>query len=73
MSNKEQKNTVTYRFGCLHQIFGILTAMIGYNIHHSIFWSIIDFIFSPLVWCKWLICQEVNMSIIKKTFEFFLK
>lgn len=49
------------------------TAMIGYTIHNSIGWAIMDFLFTPIVWCKWLIYQEVNMSIIKQTFDFFLK
>jgi hypothetical protein len=57
----------------LYNIMGVATAMIGYNIHGSIFWSIMDFIFVPIVWAKWLICQEVNLTIIKGTFEFFLK
>jgi hypothetical protein len=26
-----------------------------------------------LAWCKWLICQQVNLSIIKETFSFFLR
>jgi hypothetical protein len=54
-------------------IFCLATAMIGYQIHGSLFWSIIDFIFTPIVWCKWLIMHQVNLSIIKETFSFFLK
>lgn len=57
----------------LYSIFAIATAMIGYNINNSLFWAIIDFIFSPLAWIKWLICHEVNITIIKETFAFFLK
>jgi hypothetical protein len=53
-------------------VIGILTAMIGYTIHHSIFWSIMDFIFPPIAWIKWFIYQEVSVSIIKTTFAFFL-
>jgi len=48
------------------------TAMVGHQIHHSIFWSICDFIFVPLAWVKWLICQEVSLSVIKSAFSFFL-
>ena len=51
--------------------FNIATAMIGHTIHHSIFWSIMDFFFSIFAWLKWLICQEVNMRIIRDTFGFF--
>lgn len=55
----------------LYLIFSVCTAMIGYTIHGSIFFSIIDFFFTPLVWVKWLICQEVTLSIIKHTFTWF--
>ena len=54
-------------------IFDVCTAMVGYTIHGSIGWSIIDFIFAPLVWLKWLLYHEVTLTIIKTTFEWFLK
>lgn len=55
----------------LYFIFCILTAMIGYTIHRSLFWSIIDYLLCPLVWAKWIICHEVTLTIIKKTFTWF--
>ena len=54
-------------------LFDLATAMIAYTMHNSLFWSIIDFIFSPIVWFKWLIMHQVNVSIIKETFSFFLQ
>ncbi len=54
-------------------LFAICTAIVGHAIHHSIWWSIVNFLFAPLCWAKWLICQEVNLSIIKGAFDFFLK
>jgi hypothetical protein len=48
------------------------TAMVGYTIHHSIFWAIVDFLFWPVVVIKWLICHDINISIIKQTFGFLL-
>jgi len=51
----------------------ICTGMIGYQIHNSVFWGIMNFIFWPISWIKWLIYHEVNLSIIKETFEWFLK
>lgn len=59
--------------GAFYTLVAILVAMIGYHIHGSVFWSIMDFVFWP--WCiiKWLIFQEVNMTIIKETFSFFFK
>jgi hypothetical protein len=56
----------------LYTIICICTAMIGYKIHGSIFWAIIDFIFCPLIWIKWIICHDVTLSIIKQTFSWFL-
>ena len=44
--------------------------MIGYSIHGSLFWSIMNFIFCPIAWAKWLICKEVSLSVIKQTFAF---
>lgn len=52
-------------------LMAIATAMIGYTIHASLFWSIVDFLFMPVAWAKWLICQEVSCSIIVRTFHFF--
>jgi hypothetical protein len=49
------------------------TAMIGYQIHSSGFWAFMDFIFWPLAWIKWFIFQEVNLTIIKSAFDWFLK
>lgn len=54
-------------------IIAIATAIIGYEIHGSIFWTIIDFFFWPIVWIKWFICSEVNITIIKQAFDFFLQ
>ena len=59
--------------GLLYLLLCLSTSMIGYTIHGSIFWAIIDWIFMPIAWCKWLILQEVNLSIIKETFSFFFK
>lgn len=58
--------------GFVGTILCICTAMIGYQIHHSIFWSIVDFFFAPLAWAKWLIMHQVNLTLIKGTFSFFL-
>ena len=57
----------------IYTVFCVMTAMIGYHIHGSLFWSFMDFCFMPLTWCKWLVCAEVNLTIIRQTFEFFFK
>lgn len=73
--NDLEKNVnITYKNGSWgYTIISIFTAIIGHEIHGSIFWSIVNFIFWPFAWLKWLICQEVNMSIIKSAFDFFLQ
>ena len=61
-------------WGFLYTIFALATAMIGYNINHgSLGWAIVDFFFAPISWCKWLVCHQVNVSMIKYTFDFLLK
>ena len=73
MKNSIEMENNKIRFDrIIYTILSVMTAMVGYTIHHSIFWSIMDFLFTPLVWIKWLICQEVNLTIIKQTFQFFL-
>lgn len=55
----------------IYFLFTLATAMIGYTIHNSLFWSIVDYFFAPITWVKWLIYHEVNMVIIKQTFSWF--
>lgn len=57
----------------LYVIFCVLIAMIGYTIHHSFGWAIVDFFFAPIALCKWLICKQITMSIIKLTFSWFFQ
>ena len=67
---------VTYNFKPISLptiLFSLPTAMIGYQIHSSTFWAIMDFIFWPIVWVKWFIFHEVTLSIIKEAFSWFLK
>lgn len=52
-------------------IVAILVSMVGYTIHGSLGWAIVDFFFWPFAVVKWLICHEVSLSIIKQTFSFF--
>ncbi len=58
--------------GIITLLCALCTAMIGHTIHHSVFWAIVDFLFWPLAWCKWLVCHEVNLTIVRQTFSFFL-
>lgn len=51
-------------------LFKISICMIGYTIHGSIFWSIMDFIFSPIALIKWLVCHEITFAIIQQSFLF---
>ena len=47
------------RIGCLfYMVLSVCTAMIGHTIHGSLFWALMDLIFMPFAWCKWLICRK---------------
>jgi hypothetical protein len=59
--------------GFLYQLMCCATAMIGWHKHHSVLFAICDWIFMPFVWIKWLVLQEVNVTIIRETFGFFFK
>lgn len=59
--------------GTIYFIFCIATAMIGYTIHGDTAFAVIDFFFAPLVWAKWFVFKEVNITIIWQTFEFFFR
>ena len=74
ITNNSDKYTINLFSGNLfYLITCVLTAMIGYTIHSSIFWSLVDFFFAPLVWMKWLVYHEVTLSIIKESFAWFFK
>jgi len=61
-------------FSWMYFFTSIITGMIGYTINGgSTFWGIVDFFFSPLPWIKWVLCQEINLTIIKETFSWFFK
>lgn len=60
-------------YGWCYLLACLFTSMIGYQMHKSIGWAIVDWLFMPLVWIKWLIMHEVNMTIIRETFSFFFK
>lgn len=72
MSKKGNKVSVGFNFPGVGIIGAVCTAIIGQTIHGSIFWGMVDFFFWPLVWIKWLICRDVNMSIIRDAFSWFL-
>jgi len=54
-----------------YTLIGAITAIIGYHIHQSVFFTIMDFLFWGIVWIKWLIFHEVTLSIIKSAFAWF--
>lgn len=56
----------------IYLIGGFLTSMVGWQMHHSVPWTIVDFIFWIFAWLKWIICQEITLTILKKAFAWFL-
>ena len=72
MSN--QKDGCVVQFGgggFFYFLIAIATAIIGHEIHGSLFWAIVDFFFWPFAWAKWFLFQEVSVSTIKTAFAFF--
>ena len=69
----QNRREYSFRVPFPYWIFSVPTAIIGMSIHGSIWWAIFDFLFYPFVWLKWLLFKEVNLSIIKSAFEFFLQ
>jgi hypothetical protein len=59
------------RGNLLYLIMAVLIAMVGYTIHGSLFWAIVDFFFWPLAIIKWLICKQLTLAVIKLTFAWF--
>ena len=57
----------------LYLIFCVATAMIAYHITHDECDAILAFLFAPLYWVYWLVTHQINLTIIKETFAFFLK
>lgn len=54
-------------------IFCLLTAAVGMEVHGSKFLAVIDFLFAPFAWLKWVICKEVNLSLIWDAISFFFQ
>lgn len=57
----------------IYSLFGLCTAMVGYEIHQNVFFSIINFILWPISLGFWFVTHEINVTIIKETFNFFFK
>jgi hypothetical protein len=55
----------------LYLVFNCFIAMCGYTIHGSVFWCIIDWIFSPIVLIYWLVTHQLTSAVIKATFSWF--
>ena len=58
-------------FGCAYVPFALITSCIGYHLHGSIILAILDWIFWPFVWFKWLIFHQVTLTAVKETFSWF--
>lgn len=52
-------------------VASLFTTLVGQTIHGT-WWGIVDFFFWPLVWIKWVLFGEVNLSVLKETIEPFL-
>ena len=57
----------------LYAVLCVCVAMIGYEMHGSVGWAIVDLIFTPVVLIYWLVTQQINLSLLQETFSFFFK
>lgn len=48
-----------YAFITFDVVMTFLTAMMGMKIHGDALWAILNGIFWPFVWIKWLFCHMV--------------
>jgi len=72
MSTQTQPSPFT--FGRLiYMLIALSTAIVGYHIHGSIFWALVDWVFWPIALFKWVICQEISMTVIREAFSFLTK
>lgn len=55
----------------LYFLFALFISNLGYYIHGSLFWSIIDFVFWPLVLLKWCWYREITVTVIQQCFSWF--
>lgn len=54
-------------------LFSVFTAIIGVELHTLNIWTVIDFIFAPIVFIYWLLTHQVTIQIIKDSFDFLYK
>lgn len=57
----------------LHTLLMVTTGMVAWTINHSVLWALLDALFFPVAWAKWLICHDVNMTVLHRTFDFLLR
>lgn len=69
----KKQNNMNQFWKIIYVLFCIATAVVGNEIHHNAFYAICNFLFAPLSWLVWLISHDVNMTIIKDAFSFFLQ
>ena len=69
---EKHKSFLEKRFDTLIFLLNITVAKIGYCIHGSIVWSIMDYLFPVFTIVKWFVYEEINMQIIKNCFNFFV-
>lgn len=52
-------------------VIAVCVGIAGYSIHHSVGWAIVDALFWPIAVCKWLICHQLTLAVLKDAFGWF--
>lgn len=72
MSEESSTSSDNRLASALYAIFSLCTAIVGFQIHHSTAWAVVDFFFPGVAWIFWICEHEVNLSTIKSAFGWFL-
>ena len=60
-------------YGFFYLIIATGSFMVGYTIHGTVFYSILNFFFWPISLIYWLVTKQINLTVIKSTFGFLLQ
>lgn len=64
--------TKVYYQSSFNTVLAVIVGMLGYRLNDdSLFWGIVDGLFYPIALIKWIICEELTLTLIKNTFPFF--
>lgn len=50
----------------------VIIGKLGYTLNNnSLFWGIVDGLFYPIAFVKWIFCEQLTLTLVKNAFPFF--